>query len=122
MPGKGCQVGGLISRRSDLDVPRTVVALSAQTVARGARVFTVVDHAEAAHEVGLSLPATRVVIFGKPEVGTELLRHYPDIAIDLPSRLLDQRHRLPDPTSSMSSRLIPPSMSMRTLRTCSECP
>jgi uncharacterized protein (DUF302 family) len=52
------------------------------------RALAVVDHAAAAHAVGLTLPATQVIIFGKPKAGTPLMQAAPEIAIDVPLRVL----------------------------------
>lgn len=51
-------------------------------------VFCTVDHAANAEEAGLRMPATRVVIFGNPAVGTLLMLEAPTIAMDLPLRML----------------------------------
>jgi uncharacterized protein (DUF302 family) len=48
----------------------------------------VIDHAAAALTVGSTLPATQVVIFGNPRSGTPLMQAAPEIAIDLPLRVL----------------------------------
>lgn len=51
-------------------------------------VFCTIDHAENARGVGLKMPETRVVILGNPVVGTPLMLTEPDIALDLPLRIL----------------------------------
>ncbi|MEP7161563.1 MAG: DUF302 domain-containing protein [Dermatophilaceae bacterium] len=50
--------------------------------------FDVIDHAENAAQAGLELPPTSVVIFGNPAVGTPLMLAAPNLALDLPSRVL----------------------------------
>jgi uncharacterized protein (DUF302 family) len=79
---------GLASRRSDKDVAQTVAAIRAEAERRGAVVSTVVDHAAAARKAGLTLPETQVIIFGSPQAGTPLMQANPDVAIDLPMRIL----------------------------------
>ncbi len=79
---------GLITRRSAQGVPETVAAIRDQAEQHGAAVIAVIDHAAAAHAVGLTLPATQVVIFGNAKAGTPLMQAAPDIAIDLPLRVL----------------------------------
>lgn len=46
------------------------------------------DHASAAKEVGLDLPATVVVIYGNPKGGTPVMQEFPNAALDLPLRVL----------------------------------
>jgi uncharacterized protein (DUF302 family) len=81
-------VTGLVTRRSAKGVPETVAAIRHQAEQHGAAVVAVIDHTGAAQAVGLSLPATQVIIFGNPTAGTPLMRAAPDIAIDLPLRVL----------------------------------
>lgn len=79
---------GLVTRRSAQDLPETVAAIRDQAEQHGAAVVAVVDHAAAAHAVGLTLPAAQVIIFGNPQAGTPLMQAAPEIAIDLPLRVL----------------------------------
>ena len=79
---------GLVTRRSARGVPETVAAIRDQAEQRGAAVVAVIDHAAGARAVGLTLPATQVIIFGNPRAGTPLMQAAPDIAIDLPLRVL----------------------------------
>jgi uncharacterized protein (DUF302 family) len=51
-------------------------------------VSVVIDHAAAARAAGLEMPATQVIIFGNPKAGTPLMQAVPDIALDLPLRVL----------------------------------
>ncbi|GAB3336122.1 DUF302 domain-containing protein [Micromonospora halotolerans] len=79
---------GLVTRRSARDVGETVSALRAEAERVGAAVAAVVDHAAAARKAGLSMPDTQVIIFGNPQAGTPLMQARPEIAIDLPMRLM----------------------------------
>ena len=81
-------MNGLKSARSSMNVPRTVEALRRRIGEQGATVFAVIDHGAAAEQADQSLPATQVVIFGRPLTGTALLQACPQIAIDLPLRIL----------------------------------
>ena len=51
-------------------------------------VFTVIDHAEAAKNAGLTMPPTKVIVFGNPKAGTPLMIKHPVLALDLPLRVL----------------------------------
>ncbi|MBF9133240.1 DUF302 domain-containing protein [Plantactinospora sp. S1510] len=77
-----------MTRRSTRDVGETISALRAEAERVGAAVAAVVDHAAAARKAGLSMPDTQVIIFGNPHAGTPLMQACPEIAIDLPMRLL----------------------------------
>lgn len=79
---------GLVSKRSAHDVAETISAIHAQAERRGAAVVAVVDHAAAARKAGLTMPETQVIIFGNPKAGTPLMQASPDIAIDLPMRIM----------------------------------
>ena len=79
---------GLTTRRSRHDVPHTVAAIRAEAERRGATVVAVIDHAAAAEAAGQSLPATQVIILGNPKAGTPLMQARPEVAIDLPLRIL----------------------------------
>lgn len=46
------------------------------------------DHAKEAKNAGLSMLPTTVIIFGNPKGGTPLMQAYPDMALDLPFRVL----------------------------------
>src|SRR5207249_3571289 len=52
------------------------------------QVFADIDHTAGAHNVGLSLRPTRVLIFGNPQVGTPLMQSQQTIGLDLPLRIL----------------------------------
>ena len=46
------------------------------------------DHAKEAKNAGLTMLPTTVIIFGNPKGGTLLMQAYPDMALDLPFRVL----------------------------------
>jgi uncharacterized protein (DUF302 family) len=50
--------------------------------------FAEIDHAQNARDVGLTMPKTRVLIFGNAKGGTPLMLAAPDIALELPLRVL----------------------------------
>jgi uncharacterized protein (DUF302 family) len=55
---------------------------------KGIAVFADIDHAAGARQVGLSLPPTRVLIFGNAQAGTPLMQSRQTIGLDLPLRVL----------------------------------
>jgi len=81
-------IPGILSIPSHYSVDETVARLTALLAAKGVKLFAVIDHSGEAARVGLTLPPTKVVIFGNPQAGTPLMLAAPSIAIDLPLKLL----------------------------------
>jgi uncharacterized protein (DUF302 family) len=79
---------GLVQIASRYSVDETVQRLQAIFVAKGLRVFAVIDHSGEAEKVGLKMPSTKVLIFGSPASGTPLMVAAPSLAIDLPLKAL----------------------------------
>jgi uncharacterized protein (DUF302 family) len=50
--------------------------------------FTVIDHSGEAEKAGMTMPATKLLIFGNPKAGTPLMLAAPSSAIDLPLKIL----------------------------------
>lgn len=50
-------------------------------------IFADFDHQQNATQVGLSMPQSRVIVFGNPKVGTLLMLENPQVALDLPLRI-----------------------------------
>lgn len=78
----------LVRHHSSASVAETVDLIRQAAQARGGQVFGVIDHAAAAGAVGMRMPATQVVMVGNPKVGTPLMLSAPDLALDLPTRVL----------------------------------
>lgn len=78
----------LVERSSPDSVAETVRRLVTTAEARGVTVFATVDHAAGARSVGLDMPETQVVFLGNPRAGTPVMQAVPDLALDLPTRLL----------------------------------
>jgi uncharacterized protein (DUF302 family) len=62
--------------------------LVAEVEARGMKLFTTIDHSGEARAKGLELRETKLVIFGKPEVGTPIMQAAPLAGLDLPLKVL----------------------------------
>jgi uncharacterized protein (DUF302 family) len=52
------------------------------------KIFAIVDHSGEAASIGLTMPATKLVIFGNPKAGTPVMQAAPTTAIDLPLKIL----------------------------------
>ena len=79
---------GLINIQSAHDVKTTADRFENILKTKGMTLFTRIDHAEGAKKVGKTLPATELIIFGNPKVGTPLMQCQQSIAIDLPQKSL----------------------------------
>ncbi len=91
VPGSATADQGIIERSSTLGVNETVQRLVATVTASGATVFATIDHAAGARSVGLDMPETQVLMVGNPAVGTPAMLATPDLALELPTRLLVRR-------------------------------
>lgn len=79
---------GFMSIVSAHDFAETLGRLEGACLRHGFTVFARMDHAAAAASVGLAMRPTRVLFVGNPKAGTPLMRALPQVAIDLPLRLL----------------------------------
>src|ERR1700679_182860 len=79
---------GLITRKSRHSVDETVVSLMATLDAKAIKLFAIIDHSGEASKAGMTMPPTKLLIFGDPKAGTPLMLAAPSIAIDLPLKIL----------------------------------
>lgn len=78
--------------RSEASFDHVVERLRNLIRERGLTLFADIDHAHNARDVGLTMPKTRVLIFGNGKGGTPLMLAAPDIALELPLRILVREH------------------------------
>jgi uncharacterized protein (DUF302 family) len=88
VPAGTTATSGIVSRRSPAGVGDTVGRLTEAIEAAGAKVFLVIDQSAEARHAGLELRDTRMVVFGNPSAGTEMMQAAPLVALDLPLRVL----------------------------------
>lgn len=79
---------GIVSRRSAHPVDETVERLKSLLAANGVTLFALVDHSGEAARAGLTMPPTKLLIFGNPAAGTPVMLAVPSVAIDLPLKIL----------------------------------
>ena len=79
---------GLSVVASAHSVDETVTRIERALTAKGITIFCRVDHSGAAASVGLTMPPTKVLMFGSPAAGTPLMIRAPTLAIDLPLKAL----------------------------------
>jgi len=79
---------GIKTLTSHHSVDETVARLEALLKEKGVKLFCVVDHSGEAAAAGLSMPTTRLLIFGSPKAGTPIMLAAPTAALDLPLKIL----------------------------------
>jgi uncharacterized protein (DUF302 family) len=82
---------GLINKQSRYSVKETIARFEAAVKAKGSpgwTVFTEIDHAAAAKNVGLKMRPRTVIVFGNPKFGSLLMMKTPTLAIDVPPKAL----------------------------------
>ncbi len=67
---------------------QTVDRLETLLIEKGITLFALVDHSGEAARAGLSMPPTKLLIFGVPKAGTPLMLAAPSLALDLPLKIL----------------------------------
>lgn len=79
---------GLVVKTSPYGVGETLDRLEAIFKKKGITVFARIDHAAGAAKIGKTMPATQVLIFGNPNLGTPLMESQRKIGIALPLKVL----------------------------------
>jgi uncharacterized protein (DUF302 family)/uncharacterized membrane protein YidH (DUF202 family) len=79
---------GIVSIPANHSVDQTVEKLQQRLQAKGVKLFALVDHSGEAERARLSMPPTKLLIFGNPKAGTPLMIASPSVAIDLPLKIL----------------------------------
>jgi len=79
---------GIVNIPSNHSVDETVARLQEILGARGVKLFALVDHSGEAEKAGMTMPPTKLLIFGNPKGGTPVMLAAPGIAIDLPLKIL----------------------------------
>ena len=79
---------GIIEIPSNQSVDQTIEALKKILSAKSVTLFALVDHSGEAQKVGLTMPPTKLLIFGSPKAGTPIMLAAPSSALDLPLKIL----------------------------------
>ena len=66
------QDNGIVDRASEHSVNETLRRLEERLQSKGVVLFAVVDHSGEAEKAGLTMPPTKLAIFGNPKAGTPL--------------------------------------------------
>ena len=87
-PASALAAEGLVVTESAHSVSDTADRLEKVLLDKGMKVFGRIDHAAGAASVDQAIPATELLIFGNPKVGTPLMKCARTVAIDLPQKAL----------------------------------
>ena len=79
---------GAITKLSARSVGDTVTRLEELVASKGMQLFAAIDQSAEAHQVGLTLRQTVLVLFGSPAAGTPVMEAAPLSALDLPLKIL----------------------------------
>ena|SRR5690242_5076564 len=79
---------GLEKIRSPRNFADTVARFESLLTAAGLTLFAKIDFTADAQRSGLKLPPTLLFLFGSPKAGTPVIVNVPDVAIDLPLKVL----------------------------------
>ena len=79
---------GIVKIPSGHSVDETVDRLTTTLKTKGVTLFALVDHSGEAQKAGMTMPPTKLVIFGNPKAGTPLMLASPSAALDLPLKIL----------------------------------
>ena len=79
---------GIIRLRAAASVDAIVEFLTTTLHEAGITLFAVIDHSGQAQKIGLTMPPTKVLIFGNPKGGTPVMLAAPSSALDLPLKIL----------------------------------
>lgn len=86
--GAGASEDDILKVKAAGDVPATMDALEAAVEGAGATVFARVDHSGGASSVGMQIPASQILIFGNPKLGTPAMIDDPLAGLFLPLKVL----------------------------------
>ena len=79
---------GIITKHSSQSVAETVDRLRRLIEDRGFTLFRVIDHSGTAERVGVQMPESKLVMFGKPTVGASVMLAAPPAGLDFPLKVL----------------------------------
>jgi uncharacterized protein (DUF302 family) len=79
---------GIVRIPSRHSVVDTLAKLESMLQAKNVKLFAVIDHSGEAEKIGLTMPNTKLLIFGNPKGGTPLMLASPSVALDFPLKIL----------------------------------
>jgi len=79
---------GIVTKPCPRSVAATISRLRGLIEDKGLKLFALIDHSGEATGVGLTMPDTKLVVFGSPTAGTPVMVAAPLAALDLPLKVL----------------------------------
>jgi uncharacterized protein (DUF302 family) len=79
---------GIARVRSAYSMPDTIARIKQDVEAKGIKFFAEIDQTRLAHDAGIELRPSTLLIFGNPPLGAQFLTSNPDAGLDWPVRLL----------------------------------
>ena len=79
---------GIVNTASAHPFAQTLARLTALLEEKGITLFARIEHSVEAEKVGMRMPPTTLLVFGSPRGGTPLMIASPEIALDLPLKIL----------------------------------
>lgn len=78
----------VVTLEAKSDAPQLVAEMTNLLESQGYTVFAVIDHQENAGAAGTELNSSTLIIFGNPEMGSQVLSEFPLMGLDLPMKFL----------------------------------
>ena len=78
----------IITKKSSLSYKDTIKQIRSNINNKNLKMFDVIDHSKNASSFNLNLRPTSVIVFGNAKIGTILINESPNIAIDLPQKII----------------------------------
>src|SRR5262249_25540755 len=88
MPDNPQSSAGIITKHSSESAAQTIDRLRRLMADRGFTVFNVIDHSGVAERAGVQMRESKLVMFGKPTVGAQVMLAAPLAALDIPLKVL----------------------------------
>jgi uncharacterized protein (DUF302 family) len=86
--GESLMAEGIRTLVSRYSVDETVTQVQTLLQQKGIKLFCLIDHSGEASAIGLTMPPTKLLIFGSPKAGTPIMLAAPSAALDLPLKIL----------------------------------
>jgi uncharacterized protein (DUF302 family) len=81
---------GVVRIRVDYPLPETITRMKEDIAAKGIMMFSTIDQAKLAADVGIALRPSTLLVFGNPALGTQFITSKAQAGLDWPVRLLVQ--------------------------------
>ena len=87
MQSAGQDSSRIVSVTSQQSFDKTYESLKKMIKSKDLKILAEIDHAKNAKTADMTLPPTKVILFGNPKMGTPLMKSNQAMALDLPQRM-----------------------------------